>query len=96
MEWHDIGQSDSDDLDASRSSDDGNNSDDSDTDDEAALQAELAKLRAEAQRIQEEKGAKEDDSKLEEAALIGNPLMAEEGATGKLKRKWNDEVVFRN
>ena len=35
---------------------------------------------------------------MEEAALIGNPLLAGagEGSSGKLKRRWNDDVVFRN
>jgi protein CWC15 len=37
-----------------------------------------------------------EEAKLEEAALIGNPLLAGEAATGKLKRRWNDDVVFRN
>lgn len=33
---------------------------------------------------------------MEEAALIGNPLLASEGVSGKMKRRWNDDVVFRN
>lgn len=75
-------------------------SDDSDDDNEAALQAELAKIRAEreaAKRKEQEEIAAKDEAKLEEAALIGNPLLQSAGeATGKMKRRWNDDVVFRN
>jgi protein CWC15 len=87
---------DGDDIDASSGESD--DDDDSD-DDEAALQAELAKIRAEretaANKKQEEEAAVEE-SKMEEAAVLGNPLLAGDGASGKLKRKWNDDVVFRN
>ncbi len=88
-----------DDLDASSDEDDNEDSDDED--DEAALQAELAKIRAEREAVKqkiEEEEAKKEESKLEEAALIGNPLLASGGddMTGKFKRKWNDDVVFRN
>jgi protein CWC15 len=37
-----------------------------------------------------------EEAKMEEAALIGNPLLAAEAASGKMKRRWNDDVVFRN
>jgi len=81
------------DLDASDSSDGDSE------DDEAALQAELAKIRAEreeARRKEAEKEAAEEEGKLEEAALLGNPLLAAGGLTeGRMKRKWNDDVVFR-
>lgn len=101
--WSDVdnhadGDDDSgDDLDASSDEDD----DSDDEDDEAALQAELAKIRAEreaAKHKQAEEEAKKEESKLEEAALLGNPLLASEGndISGKLKRRWNDDVVFRN
>jgi protein CWC15 len=40
--------------------------------------------------------AAEEEAKMEEAALIGNPLLASEGVSGKMKRRWNDDVVFRN
>ena len=88
-----------DDLDASSDEDDDEDSDDED--DEAALQAELAKIKAEreaAKQKQAEEEAKREESKLEEAALLGNPLLAggSDDMTGKLKRKWNDDVVFRN
>jgi protein CWC15 len=100
----DVGKDDdskeSDDLDASDSEDDS----DDDDDDEAALQAELAKIRAErdtARAKVEAQAADEEESRMEEAALLGNPLLAAGGGggdvgSGKLKRKWNDDVVFRN
>jgi protein CWC15 len=90
-----------DDLDASSDEDDDNDSSD-DEDDEAALQAELAKIRAEREAVKQkeaEEEAKQEESKLEQAALLGNPLLAGDGGedlSGKFKRKWNDDVVFRN
>lgn len=90
-----------DDLDASSSDEDDSDDDSDDEDEEAALQAELAKIRAEreaAKRKQEEKEAAEDEKQLEEAALMGNPLLAsaENNSGGRLKRRWNEDVVFRN
>jgi protein CWC15 len=92
----------SDDLDASDSDED-DSDEDSDDDDEAALQAELAKIRAErdtARAKVDAQAAAEEESRMEEAALLGNPLLAGGGegdvGSGKLKRKWNDDVVFRN
>ena len=89
--------------------DDDNNSSSSssDDDDEAALQAELDKIRAErqeaTQKIQQQEQAAEN-AKLEEAALLGNPLLQTTTTTsannkeqqGRMKRRWNDDVVFRN
>jgi protein CWC15 len=105
----DVGKDDdskeSDDLDASDSEEDDSDedSDDDEDDDEAALQAELAKIRAErdsARAKVEAQAAAEEESRMEEAALLGNPLLAAGGGgdvgSGKLKRKWNDDVVFRN
>jgi protein CWC15 len=90
-----------DDLDASSDDDDNSDDDDDDEDDEAALQAELAKIRAEreaAKRKEEEELAAKEEEKMEEAALLGNPLLSSEsaGGSGKLKRRWNEDVVFRN
>ena len=83
------------------SNDDSDDDDDDDDDDEAALQAELAKIRAEreaAKRKEEEELQAKEEEQMEEAALLGNPLLAAgNGEAGsKLKRKWNDDVVFRN
>jgi len=80
--------------------DDSDGFDDSDSEDEeAALQAELAKIRKEreeAKRKQEEREREEEEAKLAEVAQTGNPLLNSNGGGGKLKRKWNDDVVFRN
>lgn len=87
----------------SNSSDD--DDDDDNEDDEAALQAELAKIRTEREQARvkaEERAAKEESARQEESALLGNPLLATTtegglaGFTGKTKRRWNDDVVFRN
>eukprot|EP00555_Chaetoceros_dichaeta_P012933 CAMPEP_0198260842 /NCGR_PEP_ID=MMETSP1447-20131203/9706_1 /TAXON_ID=420782 /ORGANISM="Chaetoceros dichaeta, Strain CCMP1751" /LENGTH=265 /DNA_ID=CAMNT_0043948587 /DNA_START=33 /DNA_END=830 /DNA_ORIENTATION=- len=102
--WSDVEDAvdqDESDLDASDSDDDSGESDDEDSEDEeAALQAELAKIRKERESIQAKADAEadaEEKSELEEAALIGNPLLNAGGDTsGKLKRRWNDDVVFRN
>jgi len=94
------------DLDASDS--DGDDSSDSDDeDDAAALEAELAKIRAEREQAKqraEERAAEEEEAKLEEAALLGNPLLNESasvssaglGSGKKRGAAWNDDVVFRN
>ena len=47
------------------------------------------------------KAAAEEQAQLEEAALTGNPLLNATGggdasSSGRLKRRWNDDVVFRN
>lgn len=103
--WGDVADPDGDDdLDASSDDDGGGgDDDDDDEDEEAALQAELAKIRAEREAIrrkEEEEAAAEQEEKLEEAALLGNPLLAGGGdaslSSGKLKRRWNEDVVFRN
>merc|ERR1712238_383828 len=92
--WSDV---DNDDLDASSDEDD---SDDEDEDDEAALMAELAKIKAEREAVkkeEEQEQAARDEEKLEEAALLGNPLLvAGSNSSGRLKRRWNEDVVFRN
>lgn len=85
-------------------------SDDDDDDEEALLQAELAKIRAEreqAQKKAQEELDREDQARQEEAALLGNPLLnpglasgsgshAGAAAAAGAKRRWNDDVVFRN
>eukprot|EP00584_Thalassiosira_punctigera_P000648 CAMPEP_0172529214 /NCGR_PEP_ID=MMETSP1067-20121228/3355_1 /TAXON_ID=265564 ORGANISM="Thalassiosira punctigera, Strain Tpunct2005C2" /NCGR_SAMPLE_ID=MMETSP1067 /ASSEMBLY_ACC=CAM_ASM_000444 /LENGTH=268 /DNA_ID=CAMNT_0013313229 /DNA_START=33 /DNA_END=839 /DNA_ORIENTATION=- len=91
-------KSDESDLDASDDSD----LDSDDEDEEAALQAELAKIRAERAAFkakEEAEAAAEEQAQMEEAALTGNPLLNSGGAassSGRLKRGWNDDVVFRN
>jgi protein CWC15 len=88
-----------DDSDLDESSDDDDDSDSDDEDEEEALQRELAKIRAEREAAKakaEAEAAAEEEAKLGEAAMIGNPLLATGEASGKMKRRWNDDVVFRN
>ena len=100
------------DSDLDSSDDDSSDDDSDDSDDEAALQAELAKIRAEreAARAKEEEEARaEEEARMEEAALTGNPLLnaaaggggadgtaSAAAGGGRMKRRWNDDVVFRN
>jgi protein CWC15 len=97
--WSDVDEKEGDeesDLDASESDDE---SDSDDEDDEEALQAELAKIRAEREAAKQKEEAEKtaaEESQMEEAALIGNPLLSADGVSGRMKRKWNDDVVFRN
>jgi protein CWC15 len=100
--WSDVDNKDGDGDDLDASSDESEDDSD-DEDEEAALQAELAKIRAEREatkRQQDEAEAAVEESKLEEAALLGNPLLAATDADttsgGRLKRRWNEDVVFRN
>ncbi len=93
------------DLDTDSTDDD--SFDDDDEDEEAALQAELAKIRAEreaAKMKEESEKQKEEETRMEEAALLGNPLLnnnnninSNDPATHlKKKSRWNEDVVFRN
>lgn len=90
-----------DDSDLDASSDDDSDLDSDDEDEEAALQAELAKIRAERAAVKAKddcEAAAEEQAEMEEAALTGNPLLnsASASSSGRLKRRWNDDVVFRN
>lgn len=74
--------------------------DDDDDDDELELQRELERIKeeratAQAKKEQEELAMAELFKK--ESALKGNPLLnLEGGGSTKMKRRWNDDVVFRN
>merc|ERR1712127_822538 len=77
-------EAENDDLDAS-SSDEDDSDDDDDSDEEAALQAELAKIRAEREAVKrkkEEEEAARNEVQLEEAALLGNPLLSTADISG--------------
>lgn len=85
--------------------DDSDHSDDenSDDDDTAALLAELNKIKRE--RLQEtakkEAEKQQEDEKIRmENILSGNPLLNYTSAAPKgnvkVKRRWNDDVVFKN
>lgn len=82
--------------------DDGDDDDSSDEDDEAALQRELAKVKAERAAAAAAREMEEQAASVASAAA-GNPLMAAAdgggsgtGGSSKMKRGWNDDVVFRN
>lgn len=83
---------------------DSDRSDDDDSDDDtAALLAELNKIKRERAQENAKKDAekKQDEEKIRmENILSGNPLLtytatAPKGTT-KVKRRWNDDVVFKN
>lgn len=89
------------DLDSSSDEDSDSDDDSEDEDEEEALQAELAKIRAEREAAKAKEQAEqeaEEQSRMEEAVLIGNPLLNsnDQEVSGKMKRRWNEDVVFRN
>jgi protein CWC15 len=92
------GGGDESDLDSSDDSDD-----DDDDDDEDLLRLELEKIkqeREEARRKQEDEdkaeAARRKEDEINAAALKGNPLLAGGSGSAQIKRKWNDDVVFKN
>eukprot|EP00598_Pedospumella_elongata_P006050 CAMPEP_0184972788 /NCGR_PEP_ID=MMETSP1098-20130426/4749_1 /TAXON_ID=89044 /ORGANISM="Spumella elongata, Strain CCAP 955/1" /LENGTH=226 /DNA_ID=CAMNT_0027495161 /DNA_START=41 /DNA_END=721 /DNA_ORIENTATION=- len=91
---------DDDDIDQS---DDGfdSSSDESDDedDDEAELQAELQRIKEEREQAAARKVQEEAELELRmnrENAMKNNPLALIEENSAKIKRRWNDDVVFRN
>ncbi len=83
--------------------DSSDDSDDDDDDDEELLRLELEKIkqeREEARRKQEEEekadAARRKEEEINAAALKGNPLLAGGAGSAQIKRKWNDDVVFKN
>mmetsp|Transcript_13729 Transcript_13729/g.13791 ORF Transcript_13729/g.13791 Transcript_13729/m.13791 type:complete len:232 (+) Transcript_13729:114-809(+) len=90
------------DVDGGESDKDFDSSDDSDTDsdDEEELQRELLRIKSEraaAAMKREEEEREEREREKTEGVMRGNPLMDLEGSgTAKIKRKWNDDVVFRH
>ncbi|GMH88639.1 hypothetical protein TrVE_jg3271 [Triparma verrucosa] len=85
------------DLDDSDDSDEDEGSDD-DEDEEELLRLEMEKIkkeRAAAALALREKEALEAEATATSIAMTGNPLLSTSGS-GKMKRKWNDDVVFRN
>jgi protein CWC15 len=77
------------------SKDDGEDSDDSDDDEELLRELEKIKKERELERLEKEKEEIENQERKEmEEVLNSNPLMNNDN-TG-LKRKWNDDVIFKN
>lgn len=72
---------------------------DDDDDDEQLLQQELEKIkqeRQEAKKRQEEEEMMLAAQQKGAAALSSNPLLNLDGSSAQVKRKWNDDVVFKN
>ncbi|KAG8365170.1 hypothetical protein BUALT_Bualt18G0076500 [Buddleja alternifolia] len=73
---------------------------DDDGDDEEALLAELERLRKEKaeQKEREEREKQEEELKVKEEQLLrGNPLLNNPiSTTFSVKRRWDDDVVFKN
>lgn len=81
------------------SSDDDSDDDDDDEDDEAEIQRELERIkreREEARRKEEEERLVAEELAKQDAAIQGNPLMNLGQGSAKIKRRWNDDVIFRN
>ena len=83
-------------------SDDSDSDDDSDEDDEedtAELLRELEKIKKEKaleQQRQEEEARAEAEEQQHTAVMTGNPLLAGAEEGFKVKRRWDDDVVFRH
>ncbi|KAK9816718.1 hypothetical protein WJX72_004146 [[Myrmecia] bisecta] len=87
---------DDEDGDQSESSDDDSDDDD---DEEAELLAELERIKKEraeeaARKEAEERAAAEKS--LQEEVIRGNPLVHQAGPAFQVKRRWDDDVVFKN
>jgi protein CWC15 len=87
-------------------SDDSNSSSDSDSDSDSDSEDDEAELRRALQMIkrtqQEDQKRKEQEIEATAAAqrneevLRGNPLLADNDVSFQIKRRWDDDVVFRN
>mmetsp|Transcript_403 Transcript_403/g.818 ORF Transcript_403/g.818 Transcript_403/m.818 type:complete len:234 (+) Transcript_403:86-787(+) len=90
---------DGDDEEEEEDSDLDSSSDEDEEDDEELLQRELEKIKAEREKVRLEKEAEEAaiaEKTASDAALLGNPLMLGATKSSQVKRKWNDDVVFKN
>ena len=70
-----------------------------DEDDTAALYAELAKIRAEraAEKARQEADQREKDQEERGRAMaMGNPLLNSGPKDFTVKRRWDDDVIFKN
>ena len=86
------------DSDLDSSSEDDDDEEDYD-DDEELLQRELEKIKKEREDARLKKEAEEEEIALRENGdnvLSGNPLMDPSKRSAQMKRKWNDDVVFKN
>ncbi|KAF4553397.1 Pre-mRNA-splicing factor cwc15-like protein [Elsinoe fawcettii] len=89
------------DEDASSSGEDSSSSEEEsdDEDNEAALMAELARIkkeRAEAAAKEAAEKAKVEEEQREKDIAYGNPLLNPKSEEYGVKRRWDDDVVFKN
>uniref|UniRef100_A0A7S1SNE1 Cwf15/Cwc15 cell cycle control protein n=1 Tax=Tetraselmis chuii TaxID=63592 RepID=A0A7S1SNE1_9CHLO len=87
-------------IDADESDDEEeSDSDDDDSDDEAELLAELERIKKERAEEEARKAAEEAskaEQEKEEELRRGNPLLHGTDASFGVKRRWDDDVVFKN
>mmetsp|Transcript_20005 Transcript_20005/g.29593 ORF Transcript_20005/g.29593 Transcript_20005/m.29593 type:complete len:231 (+) Transcript_20005:53-745(+) len=79
-------------------SDFSDSSDDDSDDEEEALKLELEKIRKEreeARALKEAEEAEINEKMAQEAAMTGNVLLNISEGTSQVKRRWNDDVVFK-
>jgi protein CWC15 len=94
-ETHDIDAESS----AASSSSESESDDDEEEDETAALMAELAKIKAERAEAEAKKAAeqaKRDEEQREKDIALGNPLLNPKAQEYGVKRRWDDDVVFKN
>ena len=100
MEDHIVPRSvDADDSDVEVKSDDDSDDDEDDEDDTEALLAELEQIKKERaeEKLRKERQQQEEELKVKEAELLrGNPLLNNPTASFNVKRRWDDDVVFKN
>lgn len=88
------------DADSSSSSSSESDSDDSDSEDEeASIMRELAKIKAERAEVAAKQAAAQaakDEEAREKEIAYGNPLLNGQKAEYGVKRRWDDDVVFKN
>ncbi|CAG9532480.1 unnamed protein product [Cercopithifilaria johnstoni] len=79
--------------------DDINDDSDEDEDDAAELMAELSRIKKERalEKAQRDASLAEEQERIRtENILHGNPLLNSEASDFKVKRRWDDDVVFKN
>jgi len=82
-----------------KSDDESEDDDDDDEDDTEALLAELEQIKKERaeDKLRKERQEQEEQLKVKEAELIrGNPLLNNNTTSFNVKRRWDDDVVFKN
>ena len=88
------------DADSSGADEDSDSGSDSDSEDEQeALQRELDKIkreRAEKREAEEREKAAQEEAEREREVAGGNPLLNQQPKDFGVKRRWDDDVVFRN